>query len=373
MPYSLEDKLVIGITSRALFDLDEANTLYRTHGLAAYRAYQRENEDVALKPGTGLSLVRGLLGINERGKGQLVEVIVISRNDADSGLRIFNSIEHHGLNISRGAFTSGGDASVYLAPFHCDLFLSAEPDDVTHALERGFPAALVLTPPEAIGDQSADQVRVAFDGDAVLFDDESEQVFQEYGLEAFLEREAALANNPMDPGPFKPFLMGIKLIQEKFPQDESPIRTALVTARNAPAHRRVVNTLRAWGVRVDETFFLGGIDKGPVLEALRPHIYFDDQMSHLESARLRTPSAHVIPIGKQIPLPFVTEEPTMIAKAASSDASSSSTAVGESSPVRAFTDQIMKRAKKAPRARRGATVIKRKNDQSADSAKSKGA
>lgn len=139
----LEAKLVVGITSRALFDLDEAITVFRTRGLAAYRAYQRENEDVALNPGTGLALVRALLGINDRGKGRLVEVIVISRNDADSGLRIFNSIEHHGLDISRGAFTDGRDASLYLAPFQCDLLLSAEPEHVTHALERGFPAALV--------------------------------------------------------------------------------------------------------------------------------------------------------------------------------------------------------------------------------------
>jgi len=304
MPYSLDDKLVVGITSRALFHLDAANDVYVTDGLAAYRAYQQQHEDVPLAPGTAFPLVRGLLGINEKGKGRLVEVIVISRNDADSGIRIFNSIEHHKLDVTRGAFTDGRDAAAYLGAFHCDLFLSAELDDVKHALEKRCPAALVLPPPDEDEKDSAGEVRVAFDGDAVLFDEESERVFQNEGLDAFLAREAQLAGTPMNPGPFEPFLRGLKLVQDHFPEEDSPIRTALVTARNAPAHKRVVNTLRHWGVRIDETYFLGGIEKARVLAVFRPHIFFDDQMAHLRSAQVHTPSALVPPIVEQIPLPF---------------------------------------------------------------------
>jgi 5'-nucleotidase len=304
MPYSLEDKLVVGITSRALFGLDRADTVFRDQGLSAYRAYQREHEDDILEPGTGFYLVKGLLRINERAPERLVEVIIISRNDADSGMRIFNSIEAHGLDISRAAFTDGRDPWAYLGSFQSDLFLSAQRQDVERALGLNFPAALVCSAPERLSEDEVEEVRIGFDGDAVLFDAESERVYQEQGLDAFLEREAALANRPMNPGPFKPFLMGLKRIQDQFPEENSPIRTALITARNAPAHRRVVKTLRAWGVRVDETFFLGGIEKVGILDVLRPHIYFDDQMIHLERAQARTPAAHVIPVGAQLQLPL---------------------------------------------------------------------
>lgn len=305
MPYSLDDKLVVGITSRALFDLDEADAVFRNEGLLAYRTFQREHEDENLEPGTGFPLVRGLLAINHRVDDRVVEVIVISRNDADSGMRFWNSIEYHGLDISRGAFTSGRDASRYLRPFCCDLFLSANPEDVSAAIGQGYPAALVCTPPEGLHQGDLNEVRIAFDGDAVLFDGESERVFQENGLEAFLEREARLADVPMNPGPFEPFLRGLRLVQDRFPEGASPIRTSLVTARNAPAHKRVVNTLRSWGVSLDESFFLGGIDKAPILAQLRPHIFFDDQMTHLEGSRRQTPSAQVLaalagqPVGPQ--------------------------------------------------------------------------
>jgi len=260
-------------------------------------------EEVPLAQGTAFRLVRGLLNINTAGHGHLVEVVVISRNDADSGMRIFNSIRHHKLDITRGAFTDGGDTSGYLSPFHCSLFLSADPADVAAALRLAVPAALVCAPPESIDDEVPNVVRVAFDGDAVLFDGESERVFQEQGLEAFQERELRLANHPMSPGPFEPFLRALQHIQEQFPEGATPIRIALVTARSAPAHARVVNTLRSWGIRIDETFLLGGIEKGPVLEVLQPDIYFDDQMRHLESAMRHTPSAHVIPAGTQVPEP----------------------------------------------------------------------
>lgn len=293
MPLNLDEVLVVAITSRALFDLHESDQIFQDEGLEAYRAHQLEREDESLNPGTAFPLVRGLLGINGRAGDHLVEVVVLSRNDGDSGLRVMNSIEQHGLDISRAAFRGGEDPWLYLGAFRCDLFLSAEAEAVKHAFERRIPAALVLDPPEALDVGGVEQVRVAFDGDAVLFGDESERYFQAEGLEAFQTREAELADSPMDPGPFKTFLVALARIQARFPERESPIRTALVTARNAPAHKRVIKTLRAWGVRVDESVFLGGVDKSDILAAMRPHIYFDDQMSHLERARLHTPSAHV--------------------------------------------------------------------------------
>ncbi len=303
MPYSLEGKLVVGISSRALFDLDEADEVYRTQGLAAYRRFQREHEDDVLEPGTAMPLVRGLLAIDDPATpepDQLVEIIVLSRNDADSAMRLFNSIEALGLRIGRGAFTSGRDPWPYLGPLQCSLFLSANPDDVYHARAQGFPAALVLPRPGESSDEDVSEVRIAFDGDAVLFHEDSELMFQREGLQAFQDHEQLRAAEPLNPGPFAPFLLALKRIQDRFPEGQSPIRTALVTARGAPAHRRVVNTLRAWGVRMDETFFLGGIEKAPVLEALRPHIFFDDQLRHLRDAQRRVPSAHVVPEREQL-------------------------------------------------------------------------
>jgi 5'-nucleotidase len=305
VPYSLEGKLVIGISSRALFDLDESDRVFRSDGLAAYRAFQREHEKDVLAPGTAMPLIRGLLGINPAGapeRERLVEIILLSRNDADSAMRLFNSIEAHGLDITRGALTSGRDPWPYLGALQCSLFLSANPDDVFHARAQGFPAALVLPRPVETPDEGPTEVRIAFDGDAVLFHESSELMFQRDGLEAFQENERMLTDRPMDPGPFAPFLLALKRIQDHFPDGQSPIRTALVTARGAPTHTRVVKTLRAWGVRMDETFFLGGLDKAPVLAALRPHIFFDDQLSHLRDAQLRVPSAHVLPERQQLAL-----------------------------------------------------------------------
>jgi 5'-nucleotidase len=304
MPFNLDDMLVVAITSRALFDLHESDQVFRDQGLDAYRAHQLEREDDPLGPGTAFPLVRGLLSVNERAGEHMTEVVILSRNDGDSGLRLMNSIEHHGLDISRAAFRGGEDPWAYLKAFRCDLFLSADPPDVQEALHQRVPSALVLDPPERL-DASAediDQVRIAFDGDAVLFDDESERYFQEHGLDSFLAREAELADEPMDPGPFKPFLMALGRIQNQFSERESPIRTALVTSRNAPAHKRVIKTLRTWGVHVDESVFLGGVDKAEILEAMRPHIFFDDQLTHLERTRLFVPSAHVLAPGEQAQL-----------------------------------------------------------------------
>jgi len=294
LPYSLDDKLVIGVTTRALFDLSEATAVFEQQDLKAYRDFQREHEQVPLGPGTAFPLIRGLLEINRLTDRRLVEVVLISRNDAESAIRVFNSVETYGLAIERGAFRGGRDPWPILKVFNCSLFLSAESAAVVEALRAGVPAALVLAPPSVEFSSDVAEVRIAFDGDAVLFGDESEQIFQKEGLAAFERHEVENAARPMDPGPFEPFLRALKRIQDQFPDGQAPIRTALVTSRNAPAHMRVVNTLREWGVRVDEAYFLGGLDKTPTLEVFKPHIFFDDQASHVEAARSAIPSAHVV-------------------------------------------------------------------------------
>lgn len=297
MPYTLDDKLVVGISSRALFDLVEANDVYERDGLERYREYQRERETDQLAPGTGFPLVRALLALNGRApKGErLVEVIVISRNDADSAMRVFNSIEAHGLDITRGAFTNGGDSWRYLEAFQCSLFLSLDPDDVVRALHNNFPAALLMPPPASINlEEEPGPVRIAFDGDAVLFSDEAQKVYDAGQLPAFYEHERQHADKPLPAGPLRPFLDALGRVQSRLPAKDPPIRTALVTARDAPAHRRVITTLRSWDVRIDETFFLGGLPKVDVLQVLRPHIFFDDQLSHLEAAAAAVPAGHVI-------------------------------------------------------------------------------
>jgi 5'-nucleotidase len=299
----LAGKLVVGISTRALFDLDLENDIFTREGLDAYRAYQRAHEKEVLRPGTGFALAKGLLEINGRSQGPLVEVILLSRNDADSSMRVFNSIEAHRLAITRGAFRGGRDPWPFLPAFHCDLFLSAEPKAVREAIDQGTPAGLVLAPPATEPDADRDgEVRIAFDGDSVLFDDEADKIYDEQGPEAFYRHEAEHAEEPLSPGPFHRFLDGLARLQGLFPAGESPIRTALVTARSAPAHRRVVNTFRAWNIRMDEAYFLGGIDKFEVLSRLRPHIFFDDKLANLERAASQIPSAHVPPTGEQLDL-----------------------------------------------------------------------
>lgn len=292
MPETLEDKLVIGISSRALFDLVEADALFEREGLSAYREYQRAHENEILEPGTAYPLVKGLLAVNERAGEQLVEVIIFSRNDADSAMRVLRSIEAHGLPITRGVFRGGRDPWPMLPALGCDAFLSAEPTQVLRARESGVAAALIL-PSVRLADAEITEVRIAFDGDAVLFDPASQQVYDERGLDAFHEHEAAHADVPMSPGPFRPFLEGLARIQAHFGAT-SPVRTALVTARAAPAHYRVVNTLRSWGVNVDETYFLGGVDKTEVLKVFGAHIFFDDQRVHAERAARQVPAAQVL-------------------------------------------------------------------------------
>lgn len=292
--------LCIAISSRALFDLEAGHDIYVKQGIEAYCKYQLEHENELLEPGIGFSLVKKLLALNENPDGSRgyeeseapnVEVILLSRNNSDTGLRIFNSIEHHGLNIVRAAFSGGETPLRYVQAFGSDLFLSADPKDVTEALQHGFAAATLL--PSQNINQDNSQLRIAFDGDAVLFSDESERIFNDGGLEAFDKHELESRDLPMSAGPFKEFLTMLHSLQAHFPEKASPIRTALVTSRGAPAHERVIKTLRDWGIRIDETLFLGGMPKGEFLRAFGADIFFDDQTKHLESAADYVSAAHV--------------------------------------------------------------------------------
>lgn len=289
MPASLIDRLVVAISSRALFDLDESHAIYVQEGVNAYQRHQIAHEDEPLSPGAAYPLVRKLLALNGRQSEQpAIEVILLSRNSADTGLRVFNSIRHHALPITRAAFTGGESTSPYVGAFGAHLFLSTNPDDVRAALAAGHAAATVL--PSNAGCSPGEQLRIAFDGDAVLFSDESERVFKREGLDAFQEKEQAAARVPMDGGPFKPFLAALQRIQS---EHGDLIRTALVTARSAPAHERVVRTLRAWDIRIDEAVFLGGLEKGAFLKAFGADIFFDDQQMHCDSARQHVATGHV--------------------------------------------------------------------------------
>jgi 5'-nucleotidase len=306
-----QKRLMVGISSRALFDLEEANRIYEQEGLEAYCQYQLANENKVLKPGAGFGLVQSLLALdallhpenkdlaNEKSKVWGIEVVIISRNSADTSLRIANSIRHYGFNISRAAFTSGAPVTPYLNAFGIDLFLSAHESDVQQAIEAGFAAGLIYTQSKTPSpNPQLRQIRLAFDGDAVLFSEESELIFQRYGLEAFLQHEEKLAEVPLAEGPFANLLKTISHLQfaldyQKLGLKEPPIRLALVTARNSPAQERVIRTLRAWKVRIDETFFLGGLPKDQILAAFAPDIFFEDQPAHCERAAKVVPTARV--------------------------------------------------------------------------------
>ena len=286
------DTLTIGISSRALFDLRESHDLFEAKGLEAYADYQVENENVYLQPGVAFPLARKLLALNEdQAEHPRVDVILLSRNSADTGLRIFNTIEHYGLNIERAAFTNGESPYKYMEAYGADLLLSTNASDVRAALEQGYAAATIL--PGSASAAHSGQLRIAFDGDAVIFSDEAERVYQERGLDEFHSSEQQAANQPLSGGPFKGVLEALHQIQSAFPIDDNPIRTALVTARSAPAHKRVVLTLREWGIRIDEALFLGGRDKGEFLKAFGADIFCDDQQVHIDSAKKHVASAHV--------------------------------------------------------------------------------
>lgn len=287
--------LTVAVTSRALFDLEESHALFEREGVDAFSDYQRDREDDVLSPGVAFPVVRKLLALNAGAPADAprVEVILLSRNSADTGLRIFNSIQRHGLGIVRAVFTSGEPTWPYVKPFAANLFLSANPESVRRALAQGIAAATIL--PEAkTPQQRHDQLRIAFDGDAVIFGDESERVSREQGVEAFARNERERAREPLSGGPFKGFLSALHELQAAFPSGEdAPIRTALVTARSAPAHERVIRTLREWGVRLDEALFLGGRHKGPFLEAFGADLFFDDSQHNIDSARQHVTAGHV--------------------------------------------------------------------------------
>lgn len=286
-------KLVVAVSSRALFNLDESHHIFQTEGKESYCAYQVEHEEDILEPGFGYELVRKLLAINTltANSEPLVEVILLSRNSADTGLRIFNSIDHFKLDITRAAFTSGMTPYGYIPAFGAHLFLSANAVDVRNALTAEYAAATILSGTKKQSD--SEQLRIAFDGDAVLFSDHAERIYQEQGLAAFTENEKNAAKIPLLGGPFKGFLEALQCIQSQFDQHDSPIRTGLVTARSAPAHERVVRTLRKWGIRIDEALFLGGMPKQEFLKAFGADIFFDDQKGHCEQAAQHISTAHV--------------------------------------------------------------------------------
>ncbi len=292
MPPDISQKLVIGISSRTLFDLDDSHAIFETQGIEAYLQHQITHENNILEPGVAFNLVKKLLAIVHPQTGdRLVEVILLSRNSADTGLRVFNSIQHHNLPITRAVFTNGESPYKYVTAFGADLFLSTHSDDVRRALLADCAAATLL--PSHSQPTTESQVRIAFDGDAVLFSDEAERVFQAYGLDAFRDSESKAAKQPLKEGPFKGFLQALQNIQNLFPVDQCPIRTALVTARDAPAHERVIQTLRAWQIRIDEALFLGGLAKGEFLKAFEADIFFDDQKGHCHSASEHVATGHV--------------------------------------------------------------------------------
>jgi 5'-nucleotidase len=297
MPVDLSGFFVIGISSRALFDLSYEDSIFKEQGLKAFSTYQLEHEDDVLPKGTGFALTEAILRLNGVVPGKRkAEVIVMSRNSADTSLRIFNSIQHYGLDITRAALAGGAPLAPYLDAFDVDLFLSADEADVQAAANAGVAAGLIYQFPQN-GNGRVDQLRIAFDGDAVLFSGESERIYQEQGIEAFLAYEKANARRPLPEGPFAKVLRALSVLQA-FGETvgQSLIRTALVTARNSPAHERVIRTLRAWDVRIDEAFFLGGVSKDKILQAFGAHIFFDDQDVHCKSAAKLVPTARVLPM-----------------------------------------------------------------------------
>lgn len=303
MPYPIEKKLVIAVSSSALFDMREADALFLDEGEDAYRKFQLERLDKPFEHGVAFPFIRRLLRLNTiYQREQPIEVIVLSRNDPDSGRRFFRSCRHYGLDITRGAFLTGKTPFEYIPAFNASLFLSANEKDVRAAVKAGYPAGLIL--PAAVRDDETNELRVAFDFDGVLADDEAEAVFKKTNdLALFHQSELEKMAKPHNPGPLKDLVTKISFFQKleakKAAADVSykpALRISIVTARNAPSNERFVTTLKEWGIDADETFFMGGIDKLRVLKILKPHIFFDDQISHLKDAAAKIPSVH-IPFG----------------------------------------------------------------------------
>lgn len=296
MGEEFKDTLVIGISSRALFDLEKENTIFQKEGIDAYRSYQAAHEHIALKPGTAYTLIENLLKINQLTQTSLVEVIVMSRNSPETGVRMLKTIQDKHLPIQRIALSGGASLAPYIEGFEIDLFLSMDEEDVQEVIEGQQSAAgLIYAPPVASENEPTDEVRLAFDADAVIFSDESELRYKTEGLDAFHEHEANHEHVPLKEGPFAQVLKKLSHIQEQIRviTQDSPLRLAIVTARSAPSHMRVIHTLKKWGVVVDEAHFLGGLSKHKVLKAYRAHIFFDDQEVHLTESSKVVPSAKV--------------------------------------------------------------------------------
>ena len=291
MAANLEGQLVVAISSRALFDFEEENRLFDPLNPQAYMQLQLDRLDVPARPGVAFSLVKKLLAFNEPDH-QRVEVVMLSRNDPVSGMRIFRSTRAAKVALERGVFTQGRDPFRYLRPLGAHLFLSANEDDVRQALQLGYPAARVLTESVQASQANPNEVRIAFDGDAVLFSDEAERIFQTEGLAAFQRHEADKAAQPLPDGPFRPLLAALHRLQQAGATGMR-IRTALVTARSAPAHERAIKTLMSWNIAVDEAMFLGGLEKGGFLREFEPDFFFDDQTGHVNSAARHVPAGHV--------------------------------------------------------------------------------
>ena len=293
MTVSFDGKLVVAISSRALFDFEEENLVFERRGEREYVALQLSRLDVPAKDGVAFQLVKKLLAFNTPG-AQRVEVVILSKNDPVSGLRVFRSASHAGLQLERGVFTRGRTPYRYLDALKANLFLSANEADVMSALESRVPAARVYPDSAQAAERHAGEVRIAFDGDAVLFSDEAERVFQADGLAAFTRHETEHVERPLPPGPFKPLLEALHRLQQAAGTDvPMRLRTVLVTARSAPAHERAVRTLMQWNIGIDEAMFLGGLDKSEFLRAYEPDFFFDDQPRHVESARSHVATGHV--------------------------------------------------------------------------------
>ncbi len=304
MPYPIEEKLVIAIASSAIFNLSESDRIFRENGMEEYRKYQKEHRSEELEKGVAFPFIKRFLNLNNVFKDEKpVEVILLSRNTPETGLRVFNSIKSYELDITRAAFLSGKSPHSYIPAFNVSLFLSADSQDTRRAVDAGYPAGTVI--PSIFQDEETDsELRIAFDFDGVIADDEAETVYQtSHDLSQFHTSESNKVSTPHNPGPLKELLIKLSLLQKLEKQKKLNngdysrlLRIAIVTARNAPAHERLVTTLTEWQVEPDETFFLGGIDKTRILEILKPHVFFDDQKSHLESSAKKIPSVH-IPFG----------------------------------------------------------------------------
>ncbi|MEH6579648.1 MAG: 5'-nucleotidase [Amphritea sp.] len=293
MSIDLSQALVIGVSSRALFDLEHEDSIYQNDSVAAYRTYQQENENTLLEKGTAFHLVEALLGLNKLSDERLVEVVVMSKNSPDTGLRVLKAINHYGLDITRSAFSGGESLAPFLKAYSVDLLLTRHEEDAQVAIDtEDCAAALIYDPPKSYSPDK-DKIRIAFDADAVIFSDESEYIYKTEGLDRFQENESINEDIALKDGPFAKLIRVLSKINRQLGIDSSPLSLSIVTARNGPAHMRIIKTLRKWDVFVDQAFFLGGMSKDQVLSALKPHIFFDDQPGHVKPASKLVPSSQV--------------------------------------------------------------------------------